>query len=253
MKANSVELSVLILARNEEHNIGACIDSVDFATEIIVIDDNSTDRTVEIAVSKGAKVINRALNGDWGGQQTFAIEQANKKWIFFIDCDERVPQDLAIEIQQKIQADDLIAYSIKRINHFKDKKIERGTLRPDYVCRLMPRENSKVEGYVHPAIIHPYKEEKLKNPMIHYTYASWDSYYAKFIPYTKLSAEKFYQNNKKVSFMGSVVFRPIWAFIKMYIVHGGFLDGKIGFVLAANHYSYTLMKYTRYYYMKNDV
>ena len=97
-----VKLSVLILARNEENNIEECIDSVNFASEIIVIDDNSTDRTKKLAEAKGARVINRAMNGDWGSQQTFAIEQAKEEWIFFIDCDERVTPELALEIQTKV-------------------------------------------------------------------------------------------------------------------------------------------------------
>ena len=83
------KVSVLILARNEENNIKDCIESCNFADEVIVIDDNSTDKTKEIAEQLGARVINRSMNGDWGGQQTFAIQQAKYEWIFFIDADER--------------------------------------------------------------------------------------------------------------------------------------------------------------------
>ena len=77
------KISLLILAKNEERNIKECIESCPFADEIIVIDDNSDDKTKEIAESLGAKVINRSMNGDWGGQQTFAIQQASCEWIFF--------------------------------------------------------------------------------------------------------------------------------------------------------------------------
>ena len=80
------KISVLILAKNEEKNMQECIESCSFADEIIVIDDNSDDRTKEISESLGAKVINRSMNGDWGGQQTFAIQQATCDWIFFIDA-----------------------------------------------------------------------------------------------------------------------------------------------------------------------
>lgn len=79
-----VDLSVLILAKNEERNIADCIKSCNFAKEIIVIDDNSTDNTKNIALDLGAVVINRAMNGDWGGQQTFAIQQAKYDWIFLL-------------------------------------------------------------------------------------------------------------------------------------------------------------------------
>ena len=90
------KVSVLILARNEENNIKDCIESCNFADEVIVIDDNSTDKTKEIAEQLGARVINRSMNGDWGGQQTFAIQQAKYEWIFFIDADERCSPELCI-------------------------------------------------------------------------------------------------------------------------------------------------------------
>ncbi|RKV86863.1 MAG: glycosyltransferase, partial [Neisseria sp.] len=83
------DISVLILARNEEANIRECIESCTFAGEVIVIDDFSTDDTEKIAEACGARVIRRAMDGDWGGQQTFAVEQARCGWIFFIDADER--------------------------------------------------------------------------------------------------------------------------------------------------------------------
>ena len=85
-----LDLTAIILARNEEQNIGPCIRSMLFAGEVLVIDDGSTDRTVEIAESLGARVVEHAMNGDWGQQQTFALSQAKYSWVFFIDADERM-------------------------------------------------------------------------------------------------------------------------------------------------------------------
>ena len=87
MKLN---LSVLILAKNEEQQIEACIRSASFAGEVVVIDDGSTDRTVEIASRLGARIVSHAMNGDWGAQQTFAIEQAACGWVYFLDAAERI-------------------------------------------------------------------------------------------------------------------------------------------------------------------
>ena len=92
-------VSVIILARNEEHNIHDCIESVQFADEVLVIDDFSTDNTVKIAEEMGASVVQHAMNGDWGAQQTFGIEQAKSDWILFLDADERISEPLAKEIQ----------------------------------------------------------------------------------------------------------------------------------------------------------
>ena len=95
----SLNLTALILAKNEEKNIAACIKSVLFAGEVVVIDDFSTDRTAEIAVSLGARVVQHAMEGNWGQQQTFAIQQAKCDWVYFIDADERMTAELAAEVK----------------------------------------------------------------------------------------------------------------------------------------------------------
>lgn len=244
-----VDVSVLILAKNEERNIEACIKSCSFAAEIIVIDDYSIDETKKIAEELGASVIQRSMNGDWGGQQTFAIQQAACNWIFFIDADERCTESLAKEIEDAVDRQEQVAYWIPRKNKFHFNKAEHGVLRPDYVCRLMPTKDSYVEGYVHPEIITPYPNKKLKNFMYHYTYDNWDQYFGKFNNYTKLAAEKYKKAGKKCSFTKDIVLRPMWAFIKMYILQGGFLDGKMGWILSVNHYFYTMNKYVKLYYL----
>ena len=107
-----LNLSVLILAKNEEDNIKECIESILFADEIIVIDDYSTDATAAIAESLGAKVVKRAMNGDWGAQQTFAINQANCEWIYFIDADERMTPELAEEVKKAVILNEKYTYNI---------------------------------------------------------------------------------------------------------------------------------------------
>ncbi|MCI7693376.1 MAG: glycosyltransferase family 2 protein, partial [Veillonella caviae] len=99
-------VTVIILAKNEEQNIKDCIDTVGFADEVLVIDDFSTDQTPEIAASMGARVVQHAMNGDWGGQQTFAIQEAKSKWILFLDADERISPELGAEIVTAVQKDE---------------------------------------------------------------------------------------------------------------------------------------------------
>lgn len=242
-------VSVLILTRNEEKHIRDCIEScLPIADEVIVIDDGSTDQTVAIAEELGAKVIPHAMNGDWGAQQTYAISQASCHWIFFIDADERCSPELCEEIKQVVQGND-ISYLIQRQNRFHHNKATHGVLRPDYVCRLMPAKDSYVEGYVHPDIITPYDKQRLKASMYHYTYDTWEQYFNKFNHYTTLAAEKYKKSNKSVSFVKDILIRPLWAFIKMYVLQGGFLDGKMGWVLSVNHYFYTMMKYVKLYHL----
>ena len=247
-----VDVSVLILAKNEERNIADCIKSCNFAKEIIVIDDNSTDATKQIAIDLGAVVINRAMNGDWGGQQTFAIKQAKYDWIFFIDADERCTPELANEIAEAVSKNEKIAYWVQRKNKLRHNKAEYGILRPDYVCCLMPAKDSYVEGFVHPAIITPYPNKKLNGHMYHHTYDNWGQYFNKLNNYTTLAAEKYKKNNKKVSFLKDIVLRPLWAFFKVYILNLGFLDGKLGWIFSVNHYFYTMTKYVKLYYLYKD-
>lgn len=248
-----MRLSVLIIAKNEAHNIEDCISSVAFADEIIVIDDMSEDATPELAQKMGAKVFSRAMNGDFGGQQQFSIEQSSGDWLFFIDCDERVTPALAKEMQEVVHRPVQAAYLVRRLNHFGQKRIRFGTLRPDWVCRLMPAKSVQFTELVHQKVIHPYPEKKLKHDMLHYTYPTWNPYFRKFDQYTKLSAEKYLEAGKSVSFVRDIMLRPLWAFFKMYVIHLGFLDGKMGWILAVNHYHYTMTKYVRFYYLKKPL
>ncbi|MBQ9292255.1 MAG: glycosyltransferase family 2 protein [Campylobacter sp.] len=245
------KLSTLIVAKNVEKNIKECIKSVEFSDEIIVIDDYSTDKTVEIATSLGAKVFQRAMNGDWSAQQNFSIEKATHDWILLIDADERITPELAQEIKQKLQSDELIAYRIKRLNHFNRKIVRFGVLHPDFVTRLLPKKDFYLTGQVHPKLHYPYPEQNLKNYMLHYTYDNWDAYWRKFDKYTKLSAVRYKDENKSVSFFRDIIIRPIWAFFKVYVIQLGFLDGKIGWILSVNHYLYTMTKYARFYELKH--
>ncbi len=239
------KVSVLILAKNEEKNIGECIESCSFADEVIVIDDGSTDKTQEIAKALGARVIQHSMNGDWGGQQTFAIQQAKNPWIFFIDADERCTPELCKEIKEKVIKGDKYGYWVRRINHFKHQVVKHGPLSPDWVCRLMPTEGSYVEGFVHPKIVHQFQDKKMQSDMLHYTYETWEQYLNKMNHYSTLAARKNKENGKKSNFLLDIILRPAFAFFKMYILKLGILDGQIGYMLSKNYANYTMNKYIK--------
>lgn len=245
-----VRVSVLILAWNEEKNIEACIRSVSFASEVVVIDDFSTDRTREIAESLGARVVQRALAGDWGAQQTFAVEQAREDWLFFLDADERVTPALAKKIEELVAADDRSkAYCCARLSYFWGQPLRHGGWFPDYVVRLMPVKGTYVTGYVHQKIHHECTEVKLPRELylVHYPYRDWEHHLAKMNPYTTLAAKKMVEAGKKPHFW-NIILHPFWASFRMYVLRAGFLDGKVGFILAVFHYFYTMEKYVKLYY-----
>ena len=240
--------TVLVLAKNEEKNIRECLLScLAFADEMIVIDDYSEDRTADIAGELGAKVIQRPMAGNWGEQQTFAIQQASSDWIFFIDADERCTSALADEISGICKQKEYAAYWVRRLNFFNHKRVKYGMLSPDWVARLMPKKGSSVEGYVHPKIIYDVPEKKLKGDMLHYTYETWEQIERKMQKYSSLAAKKYHQEGKKSNFVVDVSIRPLFAFLKMYILKRGFLDGAIGLALSVNYANYTLSKYFKLY------
>ncbi len=251
MEQNKLPVSVVLLTRNEEVNIRDCLESCAFAQELVVVDDGSSDRTVAIAQDLGAKIFYRAMNGDWGAQQTYGIEQATQPWIFLLDADERVTPRLQQSIRQIVEAGDLsVSYEVQRENHFLSGKATHGVVRPDWVLRLMPRQGASVVGQVHPAIVTPFKSQRIDGRLIHFPYRSWDSYFRKFDKYTKLAAEKYLSEGRSCNFLTDIVLRPVWAFIKVYFLNRGFLDGKLGFIFSVNHYFYTMAKYVRFYYLK---
>lgn len=137
MTKEKLPISVVLLTRNEELNIKDCLQSCAFADELIVVDDGSTDKTVEIAQELGAKVFNRSLAGDWGAQKTFGMQQASQPWLLLIDADERVSSKLRDSIRQ-VLSDSLQkrAYMIQRENHFVSGSATHGCLRPDWVLRF---------------------------------------------------------------------------------------------------------------------
>lgn len=247
-----VPISVLIIARNEERNIGDCIRSCSFAQDILVVDDNSTDKTAEIAGSLGARVLKRSMGSDFGAQQTFAIENALFPWIFIVDADERCTQELAEEIEAAITSNEQVAYLVRRKNRFQHNRAEHGVLRPDYALRVMPVKGTFAKGQVHQEIVTPYPRRKMQGFMYHYTYADWQHYFNKFNNYTTLAADKYKSQGRKASFLVDIMLRPVWAFFKVYFLNLGFLDGKLGWILSVNHYFYTMNKYVKLYYLDKD-
>ena len=248
------KLSVLILAKNEEKYIGPCLKSVSFADEIIVIDDCSTDDTAKIAKSYGAKVIERSLNGNWGEQQTFAIKHAANEWLYIIDADERMTPELAKHIKKIVAEDDRrYAYLNARLNYFFGQPLKHGGWFPDYVVRLLPVRGTYADGFVHQTIKHDYEERKFPESeyLIHYPYRSWEHYFSKFNVYTTLAAKKSAAAGKKATLL-SIILHPLWASFRMYVLRGGWRDGRIGFILAAFHFFYTMAKYVKQYYLGRE-
>lgn len=243
-------LSVLILTKNEASNIAACIQSAKFAEEVIVVDSGSEDDTVAIATRLGAKVIFRPMSDGFAAQRNFAIAQAQTDWVLFLDADERITSQLASEITETI-GKGRIAYEIPRKNHAFGKWMRYGGNYPDNSLRLYPRDAISWNGVVHETAQVTLPIKQLKNAIIHFTYTDWGRYFDKFNHYTTLFAQQRFAAGRRASW-SDIILRPPWAFIRMYILKKGFLDGKIGFIMATFHYFYTMAKYVKLFYLQKQ-
>lgn len=237
-------LAVLILTYNEEQNIQPCIESVRFADEIVVVDSLSTDHTVSLAQKLGAKVVSRPMTEGFAGQRNFALSQTQADWVLYLDADERITPNLAQEIREIVQANQLFAFEIMRKNIVFGKPIHYGGHAPDWSRRLYPRNAIQWEGCVHESANVTVPIRQCHESMVHYTYTSWEKYLTKSNQYTTLMAEKNFAAGKHAG-VTDLIFRPIFGFVKMYIFKRGFLDGKLGLILAILHAFYTFTKYIK--------
>lgn len=248
----SSRLAVIILTNNEEKNIGAAIDSVSFADEVLVVDSGSKDTTKAIAEGRGAKFVSHPMGEDgFAGQRNFALTQTEAEWVFYLDADERVRPEAAEEIRAAVAGREQAAYRIKRVNIVFGQAMKYGEHGPDWCMRLFPRSEVRWTGVVHESPKTELPVRSLRHSMDHHTYTDWNRYFEKFNQYTSLMAQRMLENGKRASF-ADIILHPLFAFVRFYFIKLGFLDGKQGLIFALNHYFYTMIKYVKLYYWQRE-
>ena len=225
-------LTVIIPCKNESHNIQACVESARLlGGEIIVADNGSTDGTLEL-VSKmtDCRLIEREFKG-YSSFKNWAIPQAKFPWVLILDADERVTEKLATEILAILKAPpaNIDAYWIGRRTFFFGGEARFGPWLNDGVVRLLRRDECRYDdSRVHEGLTVPKDRcQKLKHKLLHYTIASYDEYFAKYIRYTRLGASDRWDRGKRTS-TSKLLLSPILRFLWLYIARGGFLDGALG-------------------------
>lgn len=240
------KLSVITLAYNEEHNIAQCLATVRWADEIIVIDSGSTDRTGELARQFTDKVLNVEWRG-YGATKNFALERATGDWILWLDADERVPEELAAEMQSVLRSNDgsIAGYRVARRAYFLGRWIKHCGWYPGRVTRLFRKSKARfTESNVHEQIIVDGRIAELKNDLLHYTDPNLQHYFQKFNRYTSLAAADLQAAGKTFSVL-DLLLRPAFLFFKMYVLKRGFLDGIQGFILCVVSAAYVFTKYAK--------
>lgn len=223
-------LSAIVLTKNEEKNISKCLDDLSWCDEILVVDDNSVDKTIDIAKKQKASVLQHGLQ-DFASQRNFGLEHAKGEWIFFVDADERVSQVLRDEICQVIESDSGDGYLVKRNDCMWNKKLSHGEVGDIWLLRLAKKGKGKWSGRVHEAWKVHGKIGKLKNPLYHYPHQTIAEFIAEINFYSSLRAEELKAQGVHASFVDIVLY-PKAKFFFNYFFKGGFLDGNEGLVLA---------------------
>ncbi len=228
----SNKLSVIIITKNEERNIERCLQSVHWADEIIVVDDFSSDKTVEIAHRLNAKIIQKEWMG-FAKQKEFALQQASHEWVFSLDADEEATESLKSEIRALVDgADTCEGYEIPRKSFFLGKWIEHSGWYPGYQLRLFQKSKTRMNHRpVHEGFLIEGKTGKLQSPLNHYTYHSIHQYIEKMNDYTSLDVMNKISNGKKISWLNFIL-NPLSVFLRMFFSLQGYKDGIRGFLLA---------------------
>lgn len=248
--ANRAGLSACIITHNEADRIDACVCSVSFCDEILVVDAHSSDDTREQARALGARVIER----DWPGyrsQKQFAIEAAAHDWVLCLDADERVTDILRREIEALRDAGfpGSAGWSLSRITDYFGRFLRHGNAYPDRLVRLFDRrrggwtgreihENTRVQGSV----------GRLGGHLEHYPYRSLSEHQARMQHYAGLMAQSLYASGRRCG-LSRVLINPQWRFFRGYWLRLGFLDGWRGLVFALIEANYVRRKYLQLYWL----
>jgi len=238
------KLSVIIIVKNEAGNIGACIASVAWADEIIVVDSGSSDATVEICRDLGAKVFVHDWPG-YGPQKNRALDYASHDWVFSIDADERVTPELRSEIESVLQNPQADGYEISRLSSFCGRFMLHSGWSPDYVLRLFRRDKGRFsDALVHESVQMRGSSARLQQRLQHYSYRDFEDVLGKLNNYSSAAAVMLERKGKKGS-LTQAVLHGMWAFFRTYILRAGFLDGREGFMLAVMNAENSYYRYIK--------
>ena len=236
------KLSVVILTKNEEENIERAIISVkEIANEIIVLDSNSKDKTVEIAKNLGAKVYFRKFD-NFSNQRNYSLELAKYEWIFVLDADEELSDELKTSIKNELKNPRYDCYFVNRRTFFLGKFLNH-TLYPEWRLRLFKKGKVKYEGEIHEVVKCFGKIGKLHGDLYHYSFKDFQDFVEKNLRYSRLSAQILYKKGKKFRAL-DLILRPLWTFVKFFFLKKGFLDGWRGFTISLSYAFFNLAKYT---------
>ena len=248
-------LSVILITRNEEANLDDCLTSLEgIAQQIVVVDTNSSDRTLEIAKKHGASISQPVDWPGFGPQKNRALDLATSEWVLSLDADERLTPALKSEILTAIHHSAHVdCFAIPRLSWYCGRFIRHSGWSPDYVDRLFKRGTARFsDDLVHERLIPSGQVAKLENPMLHYSFMNYSQVLQKLDRYSSASAEQAFARGKTSSPLKAVL-HGAWAFFRTYVLRAGFLDGPQGFALAVSNGQGTYYRYIKLWHLNQEV
>jgi glycosyltransferase involved in cell wall biosynthesis len=247
-----VKLSVTVITKNEAADIDAALSSVAWADEIVVVDSRSTDETVAIARRHTDRVVIR----EWPGyieQKNYAASIASHDWILSLDADERVTPELESEIKSVLaSAPRAAAFRIPRVTWHLGRWIRTTDWYPDYQLRLYDRRSAQWTGkYVHEAVTVRGEIGQLRGELQHHAYRDIADHLETIDRYTTLAARQMYEAGRRASVL-DLAFHPSFAFLRNYVLRGGFRDGAIGFTISRMNAYYVFLKFAKLRELQNQ-
>ena len=237
-------LSAIIITRDEAANIVACLDSIAFCDERIVVDCGSRDDTVRLAQEAGARVVSLPWKG-FGPQKNLALSLASGDWVLSIDADERVSPALAAEIDSAVRSERVNGYEIPRSSNFCGRRMRHSGWHFDYVLRLFRRGRARFsDRLVHEDVICDAPVALLREPLAHYPIDTLEAAISKIDRYSSLGAAMLVARRRPVWF-GTGIVRGLAAFVRTYLLRRGFLDGREGFLVAVYDAETTYYRYMK--------
>jgi glycosyltransferase involved in cell wall biosynthesis len=249
-----MRLSVIVITHNESANLRACLASVAFADETIVVDSGSTDDTVAIARDCGAQVLQTPDWPGFGAQKNRALALATGDWVLSIDADERVTQELAARIRTVVAQDEADAYEIPRLTRFCGQWIHHCGWTPDYVLRLFRRGRARFsDDLVHERVLlEGARPRRLDTPLLHESYPTPSHYWRKLEAYSQAWARQRHAQGQTTTMWRAAVSGAA-AFVRSYVLRLGFLDGAMGFAVCTMQAQAAFGKYFALYCLnRND-
>jgi glycosyltransferase involved in cell wall biosynthesis len=228
------KISATIITRNEEANIAACIKSLNWVDEIIVLDSGSTDKTVDVARQYTDKIFVETWRGQ-GFQKNRAVELAQGPWIISVDADERVSPELAVEIRQAIEHDPSAAFAMRRKNFYQGKWVRHCGWWPDWVKRVFRKGTARFsEDIIHDSLQARTPVKKLNHPIEHHSFHSPEDFLNRAYWYAHHQAHEMHCNGRSAS-VWTAFSHAGFTLLQTYILRLGFLDGAAGLLVAVSN------------------